>query len=167
VVCEMHFSIADIAITRYLSLLFPLAGMQKEAFYQELISKSGHGRLASQEHSGIPRMDQARTGDSVQDLGESSLEGPVNRRYSFQPLRTPTSASAIDEAVEQSRLDSPGIVNLNHESTQSETERTRRPEPEAKTSEDEMVTLQDFIEGTEQELVTVQDFFKNELGRTK
>jgi hypothetical protein len=166
VVYETSFTLANVAIPR-LSLFFSLSDMQKEAFYQELISKSGHGRLASQEHSGIPRLDQTRTSDSVQDTGESSLGGPVNRRYSFQPLRTPNSASVIDEAVEQSRLDSPGIVNLNRESNPVETAQTHRPEPEARTSEDEMVTLQDFIKGTEQELVTVQDFFKNELGRNK
>lgn len=146
------------------------ADIQKEAFYQELLSKSGNGRLASQEHSGISRMSPTRTSDSLQNLGESSLGGPVNRRYSLQPLRTPTSergASEIDETAEQSQIDSPGIINLNHDADPVETEHTRRPELGAKTSEDEMVTLQDFIDGTERELVTVQDFFKNELGRSK
>lgn len=46
-------------------------------------------------------------------------------------------------------------------------ERSRHDGSPAAASEEELVTLKGFIQGTERELVTVQDFFKNEYGKHK
>lgn len=133
------------------------------------MSKTGQGRLASQEYSGTSRINQDRSLDTAEDFEEGLLGGPVAHRHSFQPLSTPDSGSASrgDNNVGQSSMDTPGTTAADRPIESQDAEAIHRPSPEAKTSEDDLVTMQDFIQRTEQELVTVQDFFKNEYGKRK
>lgn len=145
-----------------------MSGSQKEAFYQELISKTGQGRFASQDHfSRRLRHENHRPYDPAQDSSEAFIGLPSKSRHPFQPLKTPESEKSSlkfgDEAAR--RVATPDVVVAGRQSNGQEERPSISGDQEMKPASDELVTFHDFIKGTEEELITVQDFFKKEIGR--
>lgn len=161
---------ADFVIAHRSILTFGVSSMQKKAFYQELMDKTGQGRLVSQEYSGSSRREQNRLSDQTLHPGKNSLAALGDRRHSYQPLPTPESErspSRQSPTADQAAVTFPENNTSGGSTETPTTERRCHDESQAATSEEELVTLKDFIQGTERELVTVQDFFKNEYGKHK
>lgn len=143
---------------------------QKEAFYQELIGKTGQGRLSSHDHfAKNQHLNEYKPYDPSVDSAEAFIGPPSKVRHAFQPLKTPESEKSslkLDKEAVQRSATPEVIVAARNASGE-----VRRPsllgEQETKPPSDELVTLSDFIKGTEEELITVQDFLRKEIGRGK
>ncbi|KAJ9097188.1 hypothetical protein QFC21_004857 [Naganishia friedmannii] len=136
-------------------------GRQKEAFYRELLKKTGEGRLRSQDHS--PAISTSnRVYNQTQGSHESlALLNPpapsaIAWNQSFAPIHTP-----------ESQRSSPGIFNmLRTDGRESGEGPNLLPSGERRPSEEEMLSMQDFL-GKEEKLVTMQEFLSKEMGRGK
>ncbi|KAJ9102653.1 hypothetical protein QFC19_004762 [Naganishia cerealis] len=140
-------------------------GRQRKAFYQELLKQTGEGRLRSQDHS--PTSSGAHPHQRGRyDIAQGSSESPLapalmtEWHQSFQPLDTPESQRSSPEIVRMLKTDTqppgpeqPGLLL-------SSTTGERKP------SEDELISMQDFL-AKEETLITIQEFLKKELGEGK
>ncbi|GHJ86630.1 hypothetical protein NliqN6_3032 [Naganishia liquefaciens] len=139
---------------------------KKQVFYQELVNKTGQGRLVSQEYIGTSEREQSQLLDRTLNPGAVPLAEYGNCRHSYQALQTSGSEQTFDQP-HPSLTRASANDTVGHSSGKLDVERLQEDTPQATVSAEELVTLKGFFQGTERELVSVRDFFKHEYGKHK